>query len=1163
MKKRVALAITLSLLLAISTIAVLAASNTNQPPTLLNSNPNNLRTITKPYTGSGDPLNALLYITNVYNNVPNGTNTSSDIYIPCPDGWKIIWANLTLTDINAPNATIEPNPNPFSGDTEITLLAMSFRLTSNAYLDNVSVYLRAPGGGSIAHFYVYDAIESGGVPIPNNLIKNISSVSIPAGNPIWFDLSFGHQFLNTSSTYNNTFFIGIENIDTSKFYWKHVTPASGGYAYKYQSGVWSPLGVDFKLKVNVSASELAPAESAWPSDVGLTINGSRVSDVSKGNGEWINTSASPVSTGYIFFDVDSTWMSAVSFSYIWNVTYARDTYISATTNFVVSPDSGALWNITVDAADAFPKTDGVNHINITGIPPDWGDTSSMAYNQSGDSWVALDSHPPETISFPASNGTWIVNCTAPNYVSNIGFTVDGETVENATLCDALNITVAFDAPVTGTVNLSIYDPSQNLNHTDEILVSSVASTWFIWNVGDTANNYGTYNVTVGFKNGFVVGYNETSLDVVPLWSTSLTVTSYPPEVEYPGPIPIVLYYSRTDTGQGLPGAVIAAYFVNGTPATIPGSVNDYGNGSYSFGLDFGTDFGVHSVYFNASGLRLFEVGVSSPVQINYTRISVTITIGFEVDGEPVENATLDDLLNITVSFDEPVSGSVALRIYDPFQKLNYTDTKILSGVNSVVFGWNVGSTASSDGIFNVTVSFVGGVSAGYNETSLKVVPLIVTGLVVTNFPANVEYPNTVPITLYYYDDNTGLGLAGATIVAYEGGKVLPIYNRIDYGNGTYSFILDFGTDFGVHEVRFVASGVRFYASSVSETITINFKAPYYVVVNPEVTGLILLMSNMLSEQNQKIVRYLVLGAVVGSVVVGGVVASRVRRRHLVPLRAMASLENIIVDHIPSGVTLWAFDFYRMEQDASLVSGFMSAVKTFLAEMRKGGLRKLETEFGTFIREDGNILTATCITSGVTVEEEKWIRGKLREFVSRAEEQNWEKLVDWKGEVSQFKASLLEILSSLIDLDKAEALQREKIMKLLREREKLQEELNILGSKLQKLNQEYREGKISEMDFAARKAQIEPKYDKVQMDYIRASIILSKAPYTIESMWEVAQDKEGVETIRDRFIEIRMQIDELQKKEQEGAITAKELKRKEKLKKELMSLIEKLDKRRVK
>ncbi|MEM3649454.1 MAG: hypothetical protein QW831_01865, partial [Candidatus Jordarchaeaceae archaeon] len=60
MKKRVALAITLSLLLAISTIAVLAASNTNQPPTLLNSNPNNPGAITKPYTGSGDPLNALL-----------------------------------------------------------------------------------------------------------------------------------------------------------------------------------------------------------------------------------------------------------------------------------------------------------------------------------------------------------------------------------------------------------------------------------------------------------------------------------------------------------------------------------------------------------------------------------------------------------------------------------------------------------------------------------------------------------------------------------------------------------------------------------------------------------------------------------------------------------------------------------------------------------------------------------------------------------------------------------------------------------------------------------------------------------------------------------------------------------------------------------------------
>ncbi len=942
LKERVALAT--FLIFAISTIAILATLSPNQPLTFLNLN--NLDNMTKSYTGSGDQLNALLYITNNYDNVPNYTNTSSDIYVPCPSGWKIIWANLTLTGINAPNTTIEPNPNPYNGDTKISLLAMSFRLTSNAYLDNVSVELRSPGGGSIGHFYVYNAINSGGVPVPNNLIKNVSTISIPSGNPIWFDVDFGHQFLDTSTTFDNTFFIGIENIDSSKFYWKQVSPSSGGYAYEYQSGTWSPLNVDFKLKVNVSNIFL-------PSEVGLTINGSTVLDASRGNGNWISGSETPVSTGYIFYDVASTWWAPVSFSYVWNVTYARN--FTATTNFVVYNNSDAFWNVTIDAENAFPMTGtGVNHINITGIPSDWGDSSSMAFD--GANWVALDSHPPDAISFVAGNGTWTVNCTAPNYLSGIGFMVGGV---------------------------------------------------------------------------------------------------------------------------------------------------------------------------------------------------------------PVENATLDDFLEIAVSFDASVSGSVTLDIYDSSQRLNYTNTKALSGVPSVVFSWNVRSTATTHGMFNVTISFRDGLSVGYNETVLEIVPLIATGLVVTSFPEHVEYPNTVPITLFYYDNVTGEGLAGAAIMAYEGAKVLPIYNKTDYGNGTYSFIVDFGTDFGVHEIRFVASGVRFYASSVSGTVTINFKAPYYVVINPEVTGLILLVSNMLSEQNQKITRYLALGVVVGLAAVGGMVASRVHRRRMVPLRAMASLENIIVDYIPSGVTVWAFDFFKMEQDATLVSGFMSAVKTFLAEMKKGGLRKLETEFGTFIREDGNILTATCITSGVTVEEEKWIRKRLREFVSSAEEQNWEKLVNWKGEVSTLKASLLEILSSLIDLDKVETLQRKKIVKLLREREKLQEELNNLGLKLQKLNQEYREGKISEMDFQARKSQIEPRYDKIQMDYIRTSIILSKVPYTIESMWEISQDKEGIETIRDRFIEIRMQIDELQRKEQGGVITAKELKRKEKLKKELMNLIEQLDKRRVK
>jgi len=830
------------------------------------------------------------------------------------------------------------------------MYAMSFRLAGDAYLDSVSVqlYVFNPPIPTV-EFYLYNAVNSGGNPKPSNQIASITNIVVPLETNC-VSADFGHLFLNVSQTYDNTFFIAIKHITGRTPEWKAITensPPAAGYVYYYTGSDWvEDANRDCQLIVNIR-------EFVLPSSVGLTVNGSAVSDISPGRGEWISSIESPASAGHVFYDVDSTWTGTVSLSYVWNATYARDT--TATTNFRVGRDSDAFWNITVDATNAFPQTGtGVNHINITGIPSDWGDSSSMAYD--GSNWVALDSHPPDTVSFPAGNDTWIVNCTAPNYLSSMGFMVGGT---------------------------------------------------------------------------------------------------------------------------------------------------------------------------------------------------------------PVENATLNDVLDISVSFDSSVSGSATLSVYDPSQRLNYTSTLTLSGVTGTVFSWDVGSTATTDGTFNVTVTFSGGLMVGYNETALEIVPLIVTGLTVTSFPSSVEYPNTVSITVYYYDKGTGEGIAGASIVAYEGSEVLPIYNFTDHGNGTYSFVVDFGSDFGVHEVSFSASGLRFYATGVSDTVTINFKAPYYIVIKPESTGLILLMFSVLAEQNQSITRFLLVGAAVASVAAGGLVANRVRRRRGVPLRAMESLENIIVDHIPSGSTLWAFDFFKMEQDATLVSGFMSAVKTFLGEMKKGGLKKLETEFGTFIREEGNILSATCITSGVDAEEEKWIRERLRRFVSTAEQQNWDRLVDWKGEVSYFRASLLEILSSLIDLEKAEALQRKKIIKLLRERERLQEELNNLGSKLQELSQRYRERKISETDFEARKSQIEPKYEKIQMDYIRASIALSKVPYTMEAVWAESRDKEGIESIRDKFIEIRMEIDELQRKEREGTITTRELKRREKLRKDLTSLIKKLDKRQTK
>ncbi|MEM2146407.1 MAG: hypothetical protein QW279_13680, partial [Candidatus Jordarchaeaceae archaeon] len=331
------------------------------------------------------------------------------------------------------------------------------------------------------------------------------------------------------------------------------------------------------------------------------------------------------------------------------------------------------------------------------------------------------------------------------------------------------------------------------------------------------------------------------------------------------------------------------------------------------------------------------------------------------------------------------------------------------------------------------------------------------------------------VTLYYNDTQNNQGIPNASITAWEGSRQLTIHDFEDYGNGTYKLNVELPRVFGVHNIHFSATK-RLYNSSGTIPISVNYLAPtgwMFTDINPL---LLVLISNM-TQQNQNLMGYLLIGVVLVSAAAAAVVVYRLRRKSSVPINALASLENIIVDHASSGVTMWAFDFLRMEQDVNLVSGFMSAVKSFLVEMRKGGLRRMDTEFGTFIREDGELLAITCITSGSTQEEEKWIRGKLQSFVNNVEQQNWDMLANWSGEVSQLRPRFFEALSSLIDLDKAEQLQRERFIKVLRRRERLQVELNNLGTRLEALNQQLSEGKISQEEFEARKAEIEPKYDK--------------------------------------------------------------------------------------
>ncbi len=323
--------------------------------------------------------------------------------------------------------------------------------------------------------------------------------------------------------------------------------------------------------------------------------------------------------------------------------------------------------------------------------------------------------------------------------------------------------------------------------------------------------------------------------------------------------------------------------------------------------------------------------------------------------------------------------------------------------------------------------------------------------------------------------------------------------------------------------------------------------------------LVLLVSlfTIIMQQIQNLVLSASLMLVIASLLGAGVVSDRFRKKYVIPVRALASLENIIVDHISSGITLWAFDFFKMKQHTIIVSGFIAAVKSFMIEMRKGDLKKLETEFGTFIKEDGDILTVTCITSGNTKAEEDWIRQRLQSFLVMAELRHWNDLRNWMGNTSIFEVSFFQIMSSLIDIYKAMKLQKQRIFKIEKKKERLYAELKDLDSKIDTIETQFKNGKISEGQFEARKTRIKHEYKRVREYYINACFLLSRA---ISKPKEVnIKASRIIEKIRDAFLDIKIEIDNLQGKKFDGTITPNDIRNKNKLQERLTTLIEKLDK----
>ncbi|MEM3586246.1 MAG: hypothetical protein QXO71_02895 [Candidatus Jordarchaeaceae archaeon] len=290
------------------------------------------------------------------------------------------------------------------------------------------------------------------------------------------------------------------------------------------------------------------------------------------------------------------------------------------------------------------------------------------------------------------------------------------------------------------------------------------------------------------------------------------------------------------------------------------------------------------------------------------------------------------------------------------------------------------------------------------------------------------------------------------------------------------------------------------------------------------------------------------------------------------VNAMWSLDTLLVEHNIDGILIWSFNFVTMGQDVAPVSEFMSVIKSFLKKMKVGRINWLETEFGTFIREESRLLTATCITnvreepsSFLTVTgikgdiefgEERLIRSKLRRFLIEMEKRHYYQLEDWKGDIDQLRKSFQATLGSVINLKKTQSLQRKKIKKFMVYKNTLQKEVKKYWAKLEDLEAKYDSGKLSYDEYTKKKSKTELKYDKVQRMCIYMTLFLLRAFALLEAEPMKPKELRDFDKILNRFLEVMKEIEELRKKELKGNITLQDLERGRSLRRELMSLMDK-------
>ncbi|MEM1723458.1 MAG: hypothetical protein QXK43_06830 [Candidatus Jordarchaeales archaeon] len=560
-----------------------------------------------------------------------------------------------------------------------------------------------------------------------------------------------------------------------------------------------------------------------------------------------------------------------------------------------------------------------------------------------------------------------------------------------------------------------------------------------------------------------------------------------------------------------------------------------------------SDTGEERVYLvNAPGMLLFEAANGTwIIQCRGPNVLSFLTIYSLYEGfSPVNvsGAVVGDNLTVRGALTATLSGKANLTVLKDGGKV-FENQTVFSG-GTVDVGW-----------FNVSVEPGSYVVRLLVECGLEVGLIEQSSFSISDrAPCSIridrlESTDRVRILFYVSRNDTGFPVTNAEVRLFyvDGGEVG--LDKIDnYRNGSYfvEFTLPGG---GFYKFKMVVWGSR-----IEETyriVELSYSPPPLPL---EVVAEVLAFMAQ-SAQSVQFSRLLALLGVSAAVVVaGGVAGGRVYRRWRAPVKALSSIENVLVTHRETGLPLWSFDVLSLDVDATLVSGFVSAVRSFAEEMRLGGFNVLETRIGTFVRAESELLEVVCVAGKVGKLEVEWLRGRLAEFLRLVEAEAGSALRKWEGgDVSEFRDVFRRAFNSVFNYPRLLKLHEARMRGLIKEKSRLMTAIASLEKEAKKAGELLDKRVLSVEEYERRISELSREKETLEQRIASIDDTLSR----IRVRELIITGK--IEEVRARFNEIRSKIEEFRVKEERGELTDKERKKLRALEKELKRLIDELGK----